>query len=374
MEKYLDFSDEQIDNLLFNIKPKEEEKNKKDICNNCESTNLHNDNNKLLCNDCGNIIREYLNSNAQFETEHGSSSYGCPNSYFYPNAALGCKIKSKRYSKIANLQKQGQMPYKEKSLMDVINDIQTRCNKYKITQKIIDTANVLYKKISDCKHTKGERKGKSIIMRCINRRSLIAACVFYACKLENLPRNPQEIGEIFDLEVKHVNKGCRKFLDYVNITDYYNKIKSCQASNFISRYSQELNLSQEILEMAQQISENIHKLDIASNHEPPSIAAGSVLLICNHLKKDISKNKISEIFRISDVTISKTYRKIQPYHKIIMDNEITDYIAKSISNHVRNEAPLNLNNIIEPSEKLTKKTPIKAKKEKKKKQSTRVDL
>jgi hypothetical protein len=43
---------------------------------------------------------------------------------------------------------------------------------------------------------------------------------------------------------------------------------------------------------------------------------------------DISKKNISEIFGISDVTISKTYRKIFPYHKIIMSNEVTDLILE----------------------------------------------
>ena len=378
MDKYLDLTDDQIDNLLFNLgsdeTESEEKKDKKDKCSVCNSFNLHTEDNKIVCTDCGNLEREFLNSNAQFETEDGGTSYGCPSSYFFPNSALGCKIKTRGYSKIANLQRQGQMPYKEKSLMDVMSGIQGKCVKFGISQKVIDTAKVLYKKISECKHEKGARKGKSMIMRCINRRSLIAACVFYACKLENLPRNPKEIGEIFDLEIKHVNKGCRKFLDYVDITGYYNKIKSCQASNFIARYSNDLNLSKEILETAQQISENIHKLDIASNHEPPSIAAGSILLICNYLKKDINKKKISDIFRISDVTVSKTYRKIYPYHKIVMDNEITDHIAKSVANYVKNDAPINLENIIIPSEELTKKLPIKAKKERKKKISMKVEL
>ena len=37
---------------------------------------------------------------------------------------------------------------------------------------------------------------------------------------------------------------------------------------------------------------------------------------------------ISEIFGISDVTISKTYRKIYPYHKIIMNNTVTELVLK----------------------------------------------
>jgi len=372
MDKYLDLTDDQIDGLLFNINT--ERKSVVEGCRFCGETKFSEMDNKMTCDGCGGIHREILNSNAQYEDSENGTSYGCPSSYFYPKSALGCKIKTKRYSKLANLQRQGQMPYKEKSLMDVIDSIQEKCIKYHITQKIIDTAKVLYKKISECKHTKGKRKGKNMIMRCINRKALIAACVFYACKLENMPRSPKEIADIYDLEVKHVNRGCRKFCDYVDITEYMNKIKACQASNFIARHALELNLSTDVLEMAQQICENIHTLDIASNHEPPSIAAGSILLICNYLKKDVNKKNISKIFGISDVTISKTYRKIFPYHKIIMDNDVTKDIANKVANYVRNDAPINVSNIIIPSAELVKKKKIKGKKERKKKITMQVEL
>lgn len=375
LDKYLEMTDDQIDGLLFNLEPEKSEKKSEDICNFCNSTKFDKLDNKLICSDCGNIVREFLNSNAQFESsESGGNSYGCPSSYFFPKSALGCKVKARGFSKIANLQKQGQMPYKEKSLKDVMESIQDKCNKYKITQKIIDTAKILYKNISECKHTSGKRKGKSMIMRCINRRSMIAACVYYACKLENFPRSPKEIAEIYDLEVKNVNKGCRKFCEFIDITEYFNKIKACQSSNFIARYSSDLNLSNDVLELAQQVCENIHLLDIASNHEPPSIAAASILLICNYLKKDINKKHISEVFNISDVTISKTYRRIFPYYKIIMNSEITNNIYDKIANYEREEKPLNLSNLIIPSAELVKKLPLKGKKERKKKISMKVEL
>jgi len=183
-------------------------------------------------------------------------------------------------------------------------------------------------------------------MRCINRRSMIAACVFYACKLENEPRSPKEIADVYDLEVKHVNRGCRKFVDFIDINSYFNKIKSSNANDFITRYSSNLNLSKEVIEMAKCVSDNIHKLDIASTHEPPSVAAGSIMLVCNLLKIDINKKLISTVFEISDVTISKTYRKIYPYHKILMDNDITEYIADKVTDLEKNNKAINLENII----------------------------
>jgi transcription initiation factor TFIIIB Brf1 subunit/transcription initiation factor TFIIB len=259
---------------------------------------------------------------------NGTSRYGCPSNYFYPKSALGTKISSKSFNRLSAIQRQGQMPYKEKSLMEVLERIQSKCKKYNITQTIIDTSKILYKKVSECKHTKGKRKGKNMIMRCINRRSMIAACVYHACKLQKEPRSPKEIADIYDLEIRHVNKGCRKFLDYIDISSIFCEIKSSQSSDFIERFAKKLNIDKKYIELAKNISININKLGLASTHEPPSVAAGCILLVDTKCNLGISKKNISDIFGISDVTISKTYRKIFPYHKIIMNNEVTDLIME----------------------------------------------
>ena len=100
---------------------------------------------------------------------------------FSPKSSLGTKIKSRGYNRISALQRQGQMPYREKSLLGVLGRIQSRCKKKGITQNIIDSAKILYKKVTDIKHTKGKRKGKPMIMRCINRRAMIAdMCIFWS--------------------------------------------------------------------------------------------------------------------------------------------------------------------------------------------------
>ena len=195
IEKYLDLSDEQLDNLLMGVDldKKPEVYQSKSICKNCKSPNLVIDNSKghMVCTDCAVINEEYLDDNPEITSNDTdtNSRYGAPSSFFFPKASLGTKIVSKGYNRLSLIQKQGQMPYKEKSLMDVLETIQFKCKKYGVTQSIIDSAKILYKKVSESVHSKGKRKGKSIIMRCINRRSMIAACLFHACKLQKETRN-----------------------------------------------------------------------------------------------------------------------------------------------------------------------------------------
>jgi len=340
LDNYLDMTDDQIDNLLFGMDLNKKLESKKKICKSCKSDKLIIDNIKgyLVCQECAVINQEFLDENPEFTHDeenngNGSSRYGCPSNYFFPKSALGTKIATKGYNKISALQKQGQMPYREKSLLEVLERIQTKCKKYGVSQSIIDSAKILYKKVSDSKHIRGKRKGKNMIMRCINRRSMIASCVFYACKMQREPRSPKEIADIYDLEIKHVHRGCRKILDYIDLNSTFYQIKNSQAADFIERLSKKLDIDKKFIEISKDVCNNIHKLDIASTHEPPSVAAGCILLVATNYNLPINKKQISEIFDISDVTISKTYRKIYPYYKIILNNKVTDLVLQKKNEH-----------------------------------------
>ena len=335
LDNYLDMSDDQIDNLLFGMDLNKKIEPKKKTCRSCKSDKLVVDNVKgyLVCQDCAVINQEFLDENPEFTNDeenngNGASRYGCPSNYFFPKSALGTKIATKGYNKVSALQRQGQMPYREKSLLEVLERIQSKCKKYGVSQSIIDSAKILYKKVSDSKHIRGKRKGKNMIMRCINRRSMIASCVFYACKLQKEPRSPKEIADIYDLEIKHVHRGCRKILDYIDLNSTFYQIRNSQAADFIERLAKKLDIDKKFIEISKDVCNNIHKLDIASTHEPPSVAAGCILLVANTYNLTISKKQISEIFDISDVTISKTYRKIYPYYKIILNNKVTELVIQ----------------------------------------------
>jgi len=364
--KYLSMTDGDIDKLLLGVdlEQNENEDDAKYKCSSCQSENLiQNQNSECICEDCGVVNSEMYDEMPEFNNDlQGTSRYGCPSNYFYPKSALGTKFRTRGYSRISNLQRQGQMPYREKSLLEILTKIQKKCKNYGITQTIVDSAKILYKKVSDCKHTKGKRVGKNRIMRCVNLRSMIAACVFYACKLQGEPRSPKEIADIYDLEIKNVNKGCRRFLEFIDLDSLNTEFSSSKSSDFIERFASKLSLEPHHVKLAKDISTNIHKLDIATTHEPPSVAAGCILLVAvmNHL--DITKKQISDVFKISDVTISKTYRRIHPFHNIVMNPMITELVLQK-----RNSMPSKKLDISEDNLVLQKDKTIKIVKKKKSK-------
>lgn len=340
--KYLD-DDFYTDNLLDTIK-KTTIKSDSNICINCKSPNIITEGSIKTCNDCGVINEETLNNNVDISNNDeidSSHKYGGPSNNQFTK---GTKIAAKGFNRISLIQNQGQTCYTELALLKENELIKNTCKKYNISQNCIDTAQIYYKMIYTKKHDKGKREGKNIIMRRVNKLLVQAGCLFNACKIQGEPRTVQEIADIFNIEIKHVNRGCRKFSELINVNTMYYQFKSSKSVDFIQRFSENLNIDKKYIDIAKDISRNIHKLDLAATHEPPSIAAGCILLVVNIYNIQLSKKQISDIFGISDVTISKTYRKIYPFHKILVSNKITDLIIEKKNAIVNNENNLNKEN------------------------------
>ena len=87
----------------------------------------------------------------------------------------------------------------------------------------------------------------------------------------------------------------------INILMY--KIRCSQSTDFIERYFKKIKIKKEFIECATKISTNIHKLDIASTHQPPSVAAGSILLMANLYELNILGSNV--LLRNSGLPSSK---------------------------------------------------------------------
>lgn len=298
-------------------------------CLECKSVNIVYTTNRgsFICHDCGSESREILDDSPEwnnYDDKKVDNRCAGPSNAFFPKSSLGTTINIPGYSKVKMLRNWGQVPYRERSLAEVLNDIDNKCKKYNITKAVIDNAKILYKNIRETKHDSGINKGKNVIIRGINRKQIIAACFYFGSVLQKIPRSTKEVADIFNLEIKQITKGCRKFLEIMKDNFIVFDIKPSYGSDFVDRFGSKIKLSKDIIKLSKTISENTTKLDIASDHQATSIAAASILLAIVILKEDINKKSISEVFDISDVTITKTYKKIYPYQKIVVDNELTN--------------------------------------------------
>ena len=130
----IDSLDESIDSKETNS---ESEEKKSECCKGCGSINFDSDNVNgiLVCMDCGMVDKELLDRNPDWNSYNDGKNNigrcGCPTNFFLPQSSLGTKVNLScgRYSRIAMLEKWNQMPYKERSLNDVLQYITTVCKK-----------------------------------------------------------------------------------------------------------------------------------------------------------------------------------------------------------------------------------------------------
>ena len=61
------------------------------------------------------------------------------------------------------------------------------------------------------------------------------------------------------------------------------------------------------------------KLEIISENTPPSIAAGSIYMAACYLGIFLPKSKIAEVSLTSEVTITKSYKKLTKYQDQLIE-------------------------------------------------------
>lgn len=325
--------------MITNCEEKEERDEK--VCQGCHSKNTFIEDQRssmIICSNCGMINEELLDHGPEWRQYYnddnrgeGVNRCGCPYNFFFPKSSQGTIMVGSSNSRLKRKQKWNSMVYKERSLNQIFEYISKICSKNNITRIIVDSAKIFYKKLSDCKHKSGVNIGKQIIIRGENRLSIIAACVFRACEMNKNPRNIKEIAAMFNLDEKKVTRGNKQFDKIMKNADdnlMLDEFSSDTAEDFIRRHCAKLKVSKSDTDLAVRISQNCCKMKLASDHNPQSLAAGSILVMVQYCRLNIDKKNIATLFGTSDATISKIYNKIAPFADALIDDNLTKHLIK----------------------------------------------
>lgn len=213
--------------------------------------------------------------------------------------------------KIRKYQQWGGMPYKERTLLKVFQEITRVCKSEGIPEIIIKEAHVLYKIVSTTKISRGA-----------NRKGIIAACVYFSCKINKVPRSTNEIASLFKLQIPVMTRGCKKFqeimqLNKVDISRIHNT-NTITLDDFIDRFCSKLNMSKDDVTNIKHISYLCQVYNLVNDNTPPSMAAGCIYLYIKHGGFEINKKEISEISKISEVTINKCFKKLESHSQKLL--------------------------------------------------------
>jgi len=319
-----------------------QDKKKLNDCPECGNIHIIEDTTQgiLLCKECGTVIDKITDYNPEWkqfdDSDNKNARCGLATNPLLPNTTMVTTIGCYYKNKMKMINDWQATTYKERSIACDFQKINDICVKANIPKCVIDDAKIFYKRVSECKHVCGKREGKNIITRGKNRICISASCVYIACVKNGTTYTTKEIAKMYGIEEhSEINKSSRYLRKMLKINKKDNVIS--KPTQFIKRFCVALKIKNCYIIDATRIASNIEKLNLASEHNPISLAAASIFMMADMKgMKYITKRKLERTFGITDVTINKTYKKISKYKDILINDEKTNEIAKKINETINN--------------------------------------
>lgn len=304
----------------------------RESCERCNACLAFSDEGFLTCTNeqCGIIYKDLVDHSAEWrfygaDDNHGADPTRCgmPINPLLKESSFGCKVvcqgsSSYEMRKIRRYTEWQSMPYKEKSQYDEFQIITNMAQNAGMPKMIIDDAMRYHKKISEY----------NLTFRGDNRDGLLASSIYIACRVNEFPRTPKEIANIFHLDVASATKGCKNAQNIINdierdlCSQEKTSLGRTKPEAFIERYCSKLNMNAELTKVAMFVSLRVEKNNLMPENTPQSIAAGIVYFISQICKLSITKREVKNVSETSEVTINKCYKKLEKIQEQLVPTAI----------------------------------------------------
>ena len=281
-------------------------------CNICASTDLRVEEGQHVCGSCSSILGRVIDMGAEWRFYGAEDSRdsdptrcGMPTNNLMPKSSLGSVVGMQRgdnrdMRRIRRFQMWNSMPHSERALYAVFEQIRNNTVKYGIPSKVVDDAIVLYKKASETKISRGE-----------NKEGLIASCIYHACLLNKIPRSGKEVAQMFNIDPIVLTKGNTRFQSLLKLN-----VDSAGPDDFIARFGSQLNMDYDDIRKCQAFVKRLDEMELVSENAPTSVAAGALYYYCSKREIDFNKTQIAAACNVSEVTITKCYKRLQKYKEV----------------------------------------------------------
>ena len=307
------FKDEVQKPLILNMYKNVAEESQEMECTKCRGalTNLNGD---IICTHCGVLANvKTIEETAEWryygaDDSKGSDPTRCgmPVDPLLPKSSLSTVIYGSK-SYMGKLHAWNSIPYKERSLRLLFMVIQNICVKLNLPGSVIMDAKSVYKVL----HEKFNTRGK-------NRNALVGACILFSGKNNGFSVTTKMIADGLNMSESHITEGCKTFVKMIYHTNFHYTIETSNIDDYVIQCCMQLDMSNEMIMFCKKVARRVEKMQILLEHTPPSIAIGCIYLICQTFDLPITKKKIHETCHISEVTITKTFKKIEPYQDQIL--------------------------------------------------------
>lgn len=269
-------------------------------CTNCNSNNIHNIKENLICYDCGLILQENrLSSHQTYET------------------AQPITYKPKTFSKINRMQEWFMWTNEEKNTYKLKEYVKNICNTLNISEKIISNIiDTVINVMNSIKKNDGTKRARV-------KDGIIITCIYYVSKNTEVPYSYIDLAKRINLDIKYVTRAERLIIELVNSKKLHlDEISISQLERpydyVVSTIKKnDLKISNEILTLVQRLINICEDNDILLDHTPLSIGVSCFYYILQLNNINVDLKLFSTLYDISVVTILKTFNKLKAFDKQI---------------------------------------------------------
>lgn len=281
-------------------------------CPECGSANLTYDPNlgEVICNNCGLVVEEKMvdtgvDLQSKFDKSEKKGRGGAPISMQKFDKGLTTnvgeisdiyKLDSGQTRKFLRLKKWQERVSTsiERNLRLAMAELRVIAFYLNLPSVVRDEASRIYNYVLQ----RGMVRGRSM-------ESVIAACLYIACRSYNIPRTLDEMATASDVERKEIGRTYRFIIRKLGI-----KVKQSSPKDYVSRFSSVLKLSPKTQNDALKILKKAEDVELTSGRGPAGISAAAlyVAALINDEKK--TQREVADIAGITEVTIRNRYKEL----------------------------------------------------------------
>uniref|UniRef100_A0A7E4VGY3 Transcription initiation factor IIB n=1 Tax=Panagrellus redivivus TaxID=6233 RepID=A0A7E4VGY3_PANRE len=261
----------------------------------------------IICPECGLVVGDRLvdvgtewRSFSNEKSGTDPSRVGAPENPVMGASDLSTSIMvgfgaSDSSQGLANAQRKN-MNNSDRQMNQAIGIIREMSERIHLARPIQDSAAKVFKQILDSKALRGR-----------SNEAQAAACLYFACRKEGVPRTFKEICAVSRVSKKDIGK-CFKLI----LRTLETSIEQITSADFMSRFCGNLDLPIAVQTAATRIAKKAVELDLVAARSPISIAAAAIYMASQASKDKRTAKEIGEVAGAAEQTIKQTYKFLLP--------------------------------------------------------------
>jgi transcription initiation factor TFIIB len=289
-------------------------------CTYCNSQNVIEDHaqGSLICTNCGTVVQDHV-IDLDLETRRfqddevdnsrvGSSVDPLLDGIDHLTTVISATPGSKG-GDIARAHLKQTINSADTALKEAFRRIDHMAEKIDLLDKYRGRAKEIYKNLHDIKALKGK-----------DQDTMIAACLYVGCRLENVARSLKEFAVI-----SHKNKTeIGKYLKFIQKKLKLN-METVSAKNYMTRFCSHLKLPAWIETGAEEVASKATEMGIVAGKSPDTVAAAAIYMVCMSSDRKKSMKDVSEVTGVTETTIRNCLKDLEAYRNQLLPKRFLDY-------------------------------------------------